>query len=162
TRACAWVAWPFTQYVSNSNTNDAIQPAFLIWGFYFVTSPFARGAFTALSAWTKFAALLLLPLWSGYPEARRARSIVPFAVGFGLATVASFWILLLEPSALHAARVFFDRTITPQVERHSPFSLWDWGQYHAKGIPDLKRLQHALEGVRAAAAPPPFVVPRTR
>src|SRR5205807_4227594 len=23
----AWVAWPFTQYVSSSNTNDAIMPA---------------------------------------------------------------------------------------------------------------------------------------
>jgi hypothetical protein len=162
TLAFAWVTWPFTQYVSSSNTNDAIQPAFLIWGFYFVTSPVARGAFAGLSAWTKFSALLLLPLWSGYPEARRPRSIVPFLVGFALATAASFWILLLEPSVLHAARVFFDRTIVPQVERHSPFSLWDWGQYHAKGIPDLHTLQHVLEGVLAVGALSLFFWPRRR
>ena len=34
TLAFAWAAYPFTQYVSNSNTNDAIMPAFLIWGFW--------------------------------------------------------------------------------------------------------------------------------
>ncbi len=39
TLAFAWAAYPFTQYVSSSNTNDAIMPAFLIWGFWLVTSP---------------------------------------------------------------------------------------------------------------------------
>jgi hypothetical protein len=147
TLAFAWVTWPFTQYVSNSNTNDAIQPALLIWGFYFVTSPVVRGVFAGLASWTKFGALLVLPLWSGYPVAvgRRPRSALPFVVGFAVAIALSFWVLFLEPSVLHAARVFFDRTIQPQVERHSPFSLWDWGQYHAKGIPDLGWVQSALE-----------------
>ena len=36
TLAFAWAAYPFTQYVSSSNTNDAIMPAFLIWGFWLV------------------------------------------------------------------------------------------------------------------------------
>ncbi|MFN2468265.1 MAG: hypothetical protein ABR521_09090 [Gaiellaceae bacterium] len=62
TLAFAWAAYPFTQYVSSSNTNDAILPAFLIFGFWLVTSPPARGAFLALAGWTKFAALLLAPL----------------------------------------------------------------------------------------------------
>ena len=60
----AWAAYPFTQYVSSSNTNDAIMPVFLIFGFWLVTSAFARGAFVALAGWTKFAALLLVPLWA--------------------------------------------------------------------------------------------------
>ena len=30
--AFAWAAWPFTQYASNSNTNDAIMPALLVLG----------------------------------------------------------------------------------------------------------------------------------
>ena len=51
----AWAAYPFTQYVSSSNTNDAIMPVFLIFGFWLVTSAFARGAFLALAGWTKFA-----------------------------------------------------------------------------------------------------------
>ena len=29
TLAFAWVAWPFTQYASSSNTNDLIMPALL-------------------------------------------------------------------------------------------------------------------------------------
>jgi hypothetical protein len=47
--------------------------------------------------------------------------------------------------------VFFDRTVLNQVERQSPFSLWDWRQYHA-GLPDLHVLQHVLQGVLVAAA----------
>src|SRR6187397_615078 len=44
--AFAWTAYPFTQYPSSSNTNDTLLPAFLIWGFLLVTSPWARGAFS--------------------------------------------------------------------------------------------------------------------
>ena len=54
-------------------------------------------------------------------------------------------MLLLEPSPLHAARVFCDRTIGYQFGRESPFSLWDWRQYHAKGMPDLHLVQSVLE-----------------
>ena len=79
--AFAWVTWPFSQYASSSNTNDSIAPALLIWGFLALTSPVARGVAVALSGWTKFASLLLLPLWSGYPEARRPRSAAVYLVG---------------------------------------------------------------------------------
>ncbi len=68
TLAFAWAAYPFTLYVSNSNTNDAIMPAFLIWGFWLASSAWARGAAVALAGWTKFAALLLAPLWLSYPH----------------------------------------------------------------------------------------------
>src|SRR5436305_2771202 len=44
--AFAWVAWPFTQYVSSSNTNDALPALFLIWGFLLVTAATARGVFS--------------------------------------------------------------------------------------------------------------------
>ena len=82
TLAFAWVAWPFTQYASNSNTNDSIMPAFLIWGFLALTSPAVRGVTVALSGWTKFASLLVVPLWSGYPEARRGRDAARFVLWF--------------------------------------------------------------------------------
>jgi hypothetical protein len=146
TLAFAWVAYPFTQYVSSSNTNDAIMPALLIWGFYFATSAAARGAFLALSAWTKFGSLLLLPLWWGYPAARRLPSR-RFVVAFLVVTLLAFIPLTFEPSFFHGVRVFFDRTFLIQIERHSPFSLWDWGQYHAHGLPDLRWLQHVLEAL---------------
>jgi hypothetical protein len=143
--AFAWVAWPFTQYASSSNTNDSIMPAFLILGFVALTSPVARGAAVALSGWTKFASLLVLPLWSGYPNARRPRAMTVFAATFAVTTALVFFVLFLEPSPLHAARVFYDRSFAFQIDRQSPFSLWDWGQYHAKGIPDLHLVQRVLE-----------------
>ncbi len=137
TLAYAWVTWPFTQYVNNSNTNDLIAPALLIWAFAFATAPVTRGVFTALSGWAKLATLIVVPLWAGYPEARRVgfRLCGDSLLGFLVATLAAFSIFLLEPSPFHAARVFYDRTFPVQIGRHSPFSLWDWGQYHAKGIP---------------------------
>jgi hypothetical protein len=160
TLAFAWVAWPFTQYVSSSNTNDSIAPALLVWGFLAVTSPLARGAAVALSGWTKFASLLVLPLWLGYPEARRGRSLA--ALGFALATALVFFVLFLEPSPWHAARVFYDRTVDYQLGRDSPFSIWDWGQYHAKGLPDLHLAQRCLQILLVAGAVGLAWLPRRR
>jgi hypothetical protein len=165
TLAFAWAAYPFTQYVSNSNTNDALMPALLVWGFWLVSSPWARGIFGALAGWTKFGALLVAPLWAGYPEAvrfRRPGGPVLFAAGFAAATLAAFSILLLEPDPAHAARVFWDRTLEWQLGRESPFSIWDWGQYHAAGIPDLRLVQLPLIGVVLAGAVALAFYPRRR
>jgi hypothetical protein len=160
TLAFAWVAYPFTQYVSSSNTNDALPPLFLIWGFWLVTSPWARGASVALAGWTKFAALLLGPLWASYPE-RRLRPTLAFVLAAAAATLAAFSILLLEPNPVHAVRVFWDRTIGWQVDRESPFSIWDWRQYHA-GLPDLHVLRRVLEVLLAVGALAVYVVPRRK
>jgi hypothetical protein len=160
--AFAWVAWPFSQYASSSNSNDAIPPALLIWGFLALTRAPVRAAAVALSGWAKFGSLLLLPLWSGYPEARRGRQLVSFALWFLAVTAVVFFVLLLEPSPLHAARVFYDRTIDFQIGRSSPFSLWDWRQYHAKGLPDLHWVQRILEVVLVGGVIVLGVVPRRR
>ena len=163
TLAFAWAAYPFTQYASSSNTNDAILPAFLIFGFWLVTSPPGRGAFAALAGWTKFAALLLVPLWFSYPDSLRSpRRKLAFAAAFCLATLVSFSVLFLEPNPIHAARVFWDRTIGWQLGRDSPFSLWDWGQYHARGIPDLHVVQRVLQGLLVAAAAGVAFFPRRK
>ncbi|HKA27304.1 MAG TPA: hypothetical protein VKD88_08020 [Gaiellaceae bacterium] len=162
TLAFAWAAWPFTQYVSNSNTNDALPPLFLIWGFWLVTSSFARGVFSALAGWTKFAPLLVAPLWASYPDAfSRPRQKLVFLGGFLLATAAAFSILLFEPSPLHAAHVFYDRTIKFQIGRHSPFSIWDWKQYGA-GYPDLHLVQRALQVLLVIGAIAVYFVPRRK
>jgi hypothetical protein len=162
TLAFAWAAYPFTQYVSSSNTNDAIMPAFLIWGLWLCTAPWARGAFGAFAGWTKFGARIVAPLWATYPEFRRSRATaLKFAGGFALATLASFSVLLLEPNVLHAVRVFWDRTISPQVNRHSPFSLWDWRQYHA-GLPELAWLQKVLQALLLVGAAVAAFLPRRK
>jgi hypothetical protein len=158
----AWAAYPFTQYVSSSNTNDAIMPVFLIFGFWLLTSDFARGGLLALAGWTKFAALLLVPLWGSYPEGRRLSGKAMFAGGFAAATALSFWILLLEPSPAHAARVFWDRTFGWQVGRDSPFSIWGWGQYRAAGIPDLGWLQQPAIALLVAGSILVYFLPRRK
>jgi len=162
TLAFAWASYPFTQYVLSSNTNDAIPPALLLLGFLFLVSPWARGASAALAGWTKFGALLVAPLWSGYPRALERPSAVRFAGGFAAASAVAFSILLLEPNVLHAARLFWDRTFGWQLARDSPFSIWGWGQYHAAGIPDLAVLQKVVIGVVALGALALGFVPRRR
>ena len=159
TLAFAWAAYPFTQYASSSNTNDALMPCFLIFGFWLVSSPVGRGAFAALSGWTKFASLVVAPMWATYPNGRPSWR---FVASFVVATLAAFSILLLEPDPLHAARVFWDRTIAWQVGRESPFSLWDWRQYYARGLPDLHVLQRVLQILVVVGAIAAAVVPRRK
>src|SRR5204862_876806 len=62
----------------------------------------------------------------------------------------------------HAVKVFYVRTIKSQIDRESPFSLWDWRQYHAKGIPDLHRVQQALEVLLLIGALVVAFVPRRK
>jgi hypothetical protein len=161
TLAFAWMAWPFTQYVSSSNTNDALPPLFLIWGLWLATSPVSRGAFSALAGWTKFAPLLVAPLWASYPGPPKRRDQLVYLASFALTTLAAFSILLLEPSPLHAVRIFWDRTVSWQVGRDSPFSIWDWRQYRA-GLPDLHLVQRVLQVLLAVAAIAAYFVPRRK
>jgi hypothetical protein len=164
TLAFAWVAYPFTQFASSSNTNDSILPAFLIFGFWLASSPWGRGSMLALAGWTKFAPLLLVPLWLTYPEASRRRlgSMARFAAAFVVTTALAFTVLLLEPDVIEAARTFWDRTIGFQVGRESPFSLWGWGQYHARGVPDLHLVQRVLQLLVVASALVVAFVPRRK
>jgi hypothetical protein len=159
TLAFAWAAYPFTQYASSSNTNDTIMPCILIFGFWLAASPVGRGMFGALSGWTKFAALVVAPLWLTYPGRRPSRR---FIAGFAAGTLAAFSVVLLEPSPLHELRVFWDRTVTWQIGRDSPFSLWDWKQYYARGLPNLKLVQHFLQGVLVAGAIAAAFFPRRK
>ena len=157
--AFAWAAYPFTQYVSNSNTNDALMPCFLVWGFWLVSAPVARGVFAALSGWTKFASLIVAPLWLTYPGRRPS---LRFAIGFAAATLAAFSVLLLAPDPLHEAHVFWTRSIGWQIGREAPWSLWDWRQYHARGLPDLHLVQRFLQGALLVGAVAAAFFPRRK
>ena len=70
--------------------------------------------------------------------------------------------MLFEPSPLHELRVFWDRTVRWQVGRDAPWSLWDWGQYHARGLPNLHIVQRVLQGLLVAGALVVAVVPRRK
>ena len=160
--AFGWAAYPFTAYTLMANTNDAIMPALLVWGFWLASSPAARGVAVALAGWTKFAVLLLAPLWLTYRSGLRPAAVARFAVAFAIATVAAFAVLLLEPSLLDAARTFWDRTLGYQLGRESPFSIWGWGQYHARGIPDLGSLQTVVQVGAIALAGVVAALPREK
>jgi hypothetical protein len=157
----AWAAYPFTQYASSSNTNDTILPALLVFGFFFAAQPALRSGFAALAGWSKFAALVIAPLWATYPE-WNTRRVVRFVAGFFVASLLAFSILLLEPSVVDAARTFWDRTLGWQLGRESPFSIWDWGQYHARGIPDLHLPHQVVKALVLAGALAAAFVPRRK
>lgn len=158
----AWAAFPFTQYVSNTNANDALVPGLLVLGFWAGTSAPARGLLAGLAAWTKFAPLVVAPLWLAFPHAlslRRLRSPLLFVAGFLCASVLALWVLLLDPDVGSAARSFWNRTVGWQLGRSSPFSLWDWGRY---GYPDLGAVQSALKALVIVGALATAFVPRYR
>ena len=159
--AFAWVAYPFTAYALNANTNDTIMPAFLVLGFWLVSSAWARGGAVALAGWAKFGALLVAPLWASYPTLD-VRRVARFALAFLAATAVAFGVLLLEPSFRDATRTFVERTAGYQVGRDSPFSLWGWGQYHARGIPDLGFIQPVVGLLAIALAALVAIVPRRK
>ena len=92
------------------------------------------------------------------PRSGRPRSS---ALAFAAATLAAFWVLLLEPDPLGAVRTVWDRTIGHQLGRESPFSLWDWRQYHA-GLPDLHVVQRALQVLLIVGAVALAFVPRRK
>jgi len=162
TLAFGWSAYPFTAYTLLSSTNDAIMPAVLVWGFWLASSPAARGVAVALAGWTKFAALLVTPLWLTYRTRFRPRQLAAFGAGFAVATLLAFSILLLEPSLRDALETFWDRTLGFQLDRDSPFSIWGWGQYHAAGIPDLASLQTVVQVATIVFAGIAAVLPREK
>lgn len=165
TLAFAWAAYPFTQYVSSSNTNDVIVPAFLIWGFWLASSPWAKGVAVALSGWTKLGSLIVAPLWATYPEALRLGNLgrlARFVAAFLLTSVAALSVLALEPSLTGAFSTFWNKTFHRQLNRESPFSIWDWRQYHAAGLPDLHLAQIALIVVVLTLAVASAFYPRWR
>ena len=150
TLAFAWAAYPFTQYVSSSNTNDALPPLFLIWGFWLVSSPVARGAFAALAGWTKFAPLLLAPLWASYPGAPAAADAASSSPAF----VARDARRLLDPAAradpLGArARVFWDRTISLAARPRLAVLALGLAAVPRRACPTCTSLQRVLEGAAA-------------
>ena len=85
-----------------------------------------------------------------------------FAAAFAVASLAVFSVLLLEPSLVEAGRTFVDRTLGYQLDRDSPFSPWDWGQYHARGIPDLAAVQLILQVAVLALAGVVAAIPRRK
>ncbi|WCB97076.1 hypothetical protein DSM104299_05848 [Baekduia alba] len=141
-----WAAWPFSLYVLNCNTNDAMVAMFAALTLYVAASPAARGAVTALAGLTKFGSLGLAPLMAthGAPRGRWLKTVLEFVAMFVFVALLVSLPVLLRGESLHT---IYDRTIAFQAERNAPFSIW--------GLHDLRGLEHVwqvLAGLFAVAA----------
>src|SRR5262249_61759586 len=65
----AWAAYPYTDYVLQSNSNDSLVAVFVLLAVLWIASPARRGAATALAGLTKFVPFLLAPLFAAGPRA---------------------------------------------------------------------------------------------
>jgi hypothetical protein len=147
--AYAWVAYPFTLFALESNSNDTLVGV-LAMAAVLISRPLGRGALSALGALTKFAPLVLAPVlalqgaWAeeGRPHAARAggapapggavatpappaprlrlRPLLAFVVAFAAVGALAF-VPALTHSSLHT---FYERTVAYQSDRASPFSVW--------------------------------------
>jgi hypothetical protein len=118
TLAFGWAAFPYTAYVLESNSNDALVSLLLVAVLLVLSRPVARGALASLATFTKFAPILLAPMLMTYRATRR--SLVAFGTAFLLVTV----LVMLWPALDPGLHTFYDRTIAYQADRNSPFSIW--------------------------------------
>ena len=157
TLAFAWLACPWTAFALQSNSNDTLLSALLVWSLVGFASPLARGGLLAAATLTKFAPLALVPLYAAgergirwrTPQARHAllRPLALFAAAF----VAGALLLVAHPAVDPGLADFYDRTIATQVERTSPFSIW--GQIDAEWLHTAVKLAAVALGVLVAFVP---------
>jgi hypothetical protein len=140
--AYLWAAYPFTLYALNSNTNDALVGAALVFALLAIGTAPGRGLMAGLAGMTKFAPFVLAPLLlRGTEERLRLRHIVGFGFAFVLACVATMLPVLTK----HDLSAFWHDSIIYQSDRTTPFSVWGlWG--------GLGWLQSLLQGAVIALA----------
>jgi hypothetical protein len=119
--AYAWAAYPYSTFVLQSNANDSLVAALVVWALVFLRSPAGRGAMVGLAAAAKFTPIVLAPLFvtASGGERRWRNALIASAVLVAV-IVAAFvpWI----PDG--GVRELYDRTLGYQAGRKSPFSLW--------------------------------------
>ncbi len=124
----AWAAYPFTAYALESNSNDALVSATLIWAVVVAANPLLRGLAMGLAVATKFGPALLIPLFARAPfprpraSDRGRRGLGRYALGLAASIPLLWWVLLLDGD--DGVRAFWSRTLSYQFGRESPFSLW--------------------------------------
>jgi hypothetical protein len=153
--AFAWLAYPYTAFALQSNSNDSLVAALLVWALVGFASPLARGVALGLAAMTKFAPLALAPLFAAGERGLLARPAWRPAFAFTAAFTAAVALMLAHPAIDPGLATFWDRTLGSQLDRASPFSVWGQG-------PALDWLQAVVWfGVAALAILVAFV-PRER
>jgi hypothetical protein len=117
--AFAWAAFPYSLYTLESNPNDALVGALLVFTMLALSSPIGRGALLGLATMVKFGPAALVPLLARR-RAANTRSTLVFTLVFG--GVCAALLLPFIPSG--GFDVFWSQTIGYQLHRLSPFSIW--------------------------------------
>ncbi len=117
--AFGWAAFPYTAYVLESDSNDALIAALLVATMVLLVRPFWRGVTLSLATWAKFVPLMLAPMLLTF-DGWKPRKLLAFAGGFAAVTVAA----MLWPAINPGLHTFYERTIAAQAGRSSPFSIW--------------------------------------
>jgi hypothetical protein len=162
TLAFAWATYPFTDYALQSNSNDTLVAASLVWAIVFFASPVGRGVFLAIGTMAKFAPLGLFPLFAAGERGLadrfeggwlfpRIRAVFAFTLAFLLVGA----LLLAHPAVDPGLADFYDRSLKSQIDRTSPFS--PWGQE-----PSLEWLQTVVRFAAAGLAVIVAFLPRRR
>src|SRR4051794_23143850 len=97
--AYAWVAFPYTTYVLQSNTNDGFVPMLLVFTVVALRSPARSGALLGVATAAKVFPIALAPLLAAGTGDRRPRSLLRFAAAF-TAVVAVSAIAFLPDGGL--------------------------------------------------------------
>jgi hypothetical protein len=117
--AYAWVAYPYTAFALESNSNDAVVALGCVAALLAASlareyaSGLAMGVALGLASAAKFVTLALAPLFS-----RRE----PIVFGIALLLVIVATVAPFVPDG--GLRELYDRTVGYQASRPSPFSIW--------------------------------------
>jgi hypothetical protein len=150
--AFAWAAYPYTDMVLQSNSNDGLVGALAIWGLVAFSSVGWRAILIALAAGAKFTPLFLVPLYAtgyqglkgqftsklggrkkGEPQPSRAKRLMALRLPaatwvrvlyFATVFASACALLLLYPAIDPGLAKTWERTIQSQLDRTSPFSIW--------------------------------------
>jgi hypothetical protein len=128
--AFGWAAYPYTAFALESNSNDGLVAMLLVATMLALARPLARGATSALATFAKFAPAVLVPMLLTYRPSDDAlsetsatggsRAPIAFALSFLAVTVA----VMAWPTIDPGLATFYERTISFQGGRNSPFSIW--------------------------------------
>jgi hypothetical protein len=145
--AYAWVAYPYTAFVLESNSNDTLVALACLGAVLAASlarerlSPALTAVAVGLGAAAKFVTAALAPLF-----ARRS----PLVYGWTLIFVVALAVLPFIPDG--GPRELYDRTVGYQASRPSPFSIW--GQVDSLGwLQDVTKVAAAVLALLAAFVP---------
>jgi hypothetical protein len=117
--AYAWVAYPYTLFALESNSNDTLVAMFGVYALLAISSPVGRGVLTGLAGAAKFVSLALGPLFARGTGKLFRRGTLEAALAI-LAVVVVAFVPFLGPGI----KEVWHRTLGYQITRPSPFSVW--------------------------------------